>query len=90
MLLPSGRVIVAGGLGQNNIQGSAEQYDPSRDSGRGSFSSAGSLLTPREQATATLLSSGKVLVAGGGSTRPSGAVLPIDSAELYEPVAAGQ
>ncbi len=76
-LLPSGKVLVAGGFnGSSGPLSSAELYDPAT----GSWSSTGSLTTAREQHTATLLSSGKVLVAGGLSSSGS-----LSSAELYDP-----
>jgi len=56
-LLPSGKVLVAGGF---NLS-SAELFD----SAAGSWSSTGNLGTARYAHTATLLPSGKVLVAGG-------------------------
>jgi N-acetylneuraminic acid mutarotase len=78
-LLSDGEVLVAGGqdsesgsMEGGNRLSSAELYDPA--SGR--WSATGSMTTTRSGATATLLSTGKVLVAGGGSA----------SAELYDPV----
>jgi hypothetical protein len=53
-LLPTGRVLIAGG-------GSAELYDPST----GTFSPTGSMTDFRSGATATLLPTGRVLIAGG-------------------------
>lgn len=50
-----------------------------------SWSYTGSLNTPRSYHTATLLSDGKILVAGGGSFLGN-AFHPLDSAELYDPV----
>lgn len=59
VLLPDGRVLVAGGFGAGSeILAGAELYDPNS----GSWSSTGSLGTPRDFATASLLRSGKVLV----------------------------
>ena len=62
-LLPSGKVLVAGG--ENNSGSgplaSAELYDPATNA----WSAAGSLATARRSHTATLLPSGKVLTAGG-------------------------
>ncbi len=47
-----------------------------------SWTLTGSMTTPRRDHTATLLGSGKVLIAGGGSTGVS-----LSSAELYDPTA---
>ena len=55
---------------------SAEVYDPATHS----WSSAGTLAPARQLHTATLLSSGKVLVTGG-----FGASGPLASAEVYDP-----
>jgi N-acetylneuraminic acid mutarotase len=80
-LLPNGKVLVAGGF--NGIMGpsvylaSAEVFDPAI----GSWSGTGSLATPRQEATATLLPNGKVLVAGGHDTTFGGS----RSAEVYDP-----
>ena len=78
-LLPSGKVLVAGGQGTGAVVlASAELYDPASNS----WSAAGALATARENHTATLLPSGKVLVAGGQQV-DGGVALP--SAELYDP-----
>jgi Bacterial Ig-like domain (group 2)/Galactose oxidase, central domain/Kelch motif len=58
-LLPSRRVLVAGGGDENST---AEVYDPAT----GSFSFTGGLEVGRSGHTATLLPNGSVLVAGGG------------------------
>ena len=50
-LLPSGKVLVAAGLGNGNDLSSAELYDPTT----GSWSSTASLETARRYHTATLL-----------------------------------
>ncbi len=60
-LLPSGRVLVAGGLSMPSFTAAAELYNPAT----GAWSSANSLNTVRGGHTATLLSDGRVLVAGG-------------------------
>jgi hypothetical protein len=80
-LLASGKVLVAGGdgappFGTGANQTSAELYDPIS----GTFSLTGSLVNGRENQTATLLASGKVLIAGGGQF--SGFIA---SAEVYDP-----
>jgi N-acetylneuraminic acid mutarotase len=75
-LLPSGKVLVAGGYSDGNILSSAELYDPASNT----WSVAGTMAAARGQHTATLLPSGKVLVAGGFAN--SG---PLSSVELYDP-----
>ena len=65
-LLRDGRVLVTGGYncakaGADGIWASAELYDPVT----GTFSPTGSMGTPRENHTATLLADGRVLIAGG-------------------------
>jgi hypothetical protein len=77
-LLPSGKVLVAGGTVDRTVElATAELYDPAT----GTWSPTGSMSVPREAPTLTLLPTGKVLVAGGfneleGVTR---------TAELYDP-----
>ena len=83
VLLASGKVLAAGGCtGQNSngctgVTAKAEIYDPST----GKWTATGSMKTARGAFTATLLQSGKVLVAGG----INGAGNPIKTAELYDP-----
>jgi hypothetical protein len=81
-LLPSGKVLVTGGFfdgtGHNSLA-SCELYDPDT----GTWTTTGSLVTPRAEHTATLLPSGKVLVTGGYfDTHVIG---PLASCELYDP-----
>lgn len=78
-LLPTGKVLVAGGVGSNSpliASNSAELYDPTT----GTWSPTGSLNNARFNHTATLLPNGKVLVIGGQND-PG-----ISTAELYDPV----
>ena len=81
-LLGNGTVLVAGGSSTSNSSSfslltSAELYDPQS----GTWTATGRLANRRVFHTATLLPSGKVLVAGGFSS--NGGALA--SAELYEP-----
>lgn len=70
-LLPSGKVLVAGGGDDNST---AEVYDPAT----GSFSITGGMEIGRSGHTATVLPNGSVLVAGGGI------FAGLASAELYQ------
>jgi hypothetical protein len=70
-------VLVAGGINSLNALDSAELYDPAS----GTWTLTGNLNTARVAHTATLLSNGMVLVAGGFDTAGNG----LDSAELYNP-----
>ena len=90
-LLSDGRVLFSGGQlmsGGDADLSSALLYDPQT----GQFSKTGSMVEPRDTATATRLADGRVLVVGG-FTRPSdlpatakGPVLvSVASAELYDP-----
>jgi large repetitive protein len=79
VLLPSGKVLVAGGEGPGQFippLADAELYNPATRS----FAETGSLHTARSSAAATLLPGGQVLIAGGFG--PNGALA---SAELYDP-----
>ncbi|CAF4829874.1 unnamed protein product, partial [Rotaria sp. Silwood1] len=84
--LANGKVLVAGGSGSDgsNALGaisSAELYDPST----GLWTGTGNMTVARQSHTATLLTNGKILVAGGSGYdgyRNSGF---LNSAELYDP-----
>lgn len=78
-LLPDGKVLVVGGrtaFPGGTILASAELYDPRS----GTWTTTSSLAAARWAHTATLLSNGKVLVAGG-----EGSSGYLASAELYDP-----
>jgi hypothetical protein len=78
-LLPTGKVLIAGGRTDptGSALASAELFDPST----GIFTATGSMTAARDEHTATLLPTGKVLVAGGGILGAQ------TSAELYDPSA---
>lgn len=86
-LLPSGQVLVAGGLNLVISGGaaiftdlaSAELYDPASNT----WSAAAPMASVRYLHTATLLPSGRVLVAGGALREP--VYTDLASAELYDP-----
>ena len=74
-LLPNGKLLVAGGVGNNgNPLAGAEVYDPTT----GTWTATGSLATARNILTSTLLPNGKVLVTGGFNNGY------FASAELYD------
>jgi len=87
-LLANGKVLVAGGYTSGSTGGfpslsTAELYDPST----GKFTATGSLVTGRSGHSATLLTSGKVLLAGGDNSNDGFTNVTLASAELYDPVA---
>lgn len=83
-LIPSGKVLITGGntagYGAGTLN-TAEIYDPAT----GTFTLTGNLAYARTSHTATLLSNGKVLVAGGAEGMY--ASINHNSAELYTPTA---
>jgi RNA polymerase sigma factor (sigma-70 family) len=97
-LLKDGRVLIAGGLDTFLVvipppkksyytavaTASTELYDPAT----GKFTPAGSMTTARSQFTATVLSDGRVLLAGGWAgdhARGADSIIPLASAELFDP-----
>ncbi|MBI5547153.1 MAG: hypothetical protein HY901_25005 [Deltaproteobacteria bacterium] len=77
-LLPSGKVLVAGGRDGSSHLAGALLFDPATEA----WTDTGSLAAPRSGHTATLLASAKVLIAGGendGST-------DLADTELFDPV----
>ena len=83
--LQDGRVLIVGGVHDANNEDdevflrSAELYDPST----GKFSPTGSLITARENQSATLLPDGRVLIVGGDED--NGDLKYLASAEIYDP-----
>jgi hypothetical protein len=92
-LLANGKVLLAGGaaVGASSLDArTVLLYDPST----GEFKPGGSTLVPRREHTATLLSDGRVLLAGGidggvsiGSDGVTTGDWPTTSAEIYDPTA---
>jgi hypothetical protein len=78
-LLQDGQVLVTAGAFSNQVTNTAELYD----SGTGSFTLVGNLSVGRKNHSATLLSDGKVLIAGGADRFDTA----LSSAEIYDPVA---
>jgi hypothetical protein len=79
-LLPNGKVLIAGGWATfSGVFATTELYDPVSNSFAPTASIA-SMSKPRENATATLLPNGKVLIAGGDD----GSVT-LGGSELYTP-----
>lgn len=82
-VLSTGRVLIAGGWSEDPntpVLASAELYDPAS----GTFVPAGSMTTPRAGQSATLLSDGRVLIAGG-QTENNNVFSALATAELYDP-----
>lgn len=85
-LLPDGKVLAAGGrttsLDPTASIASAEIYDPAT----GQWTLTGSMDTPRQLHTASLLPDGRVLVTGGRYIENSGGdIVDTASAEIYDP-----
>jgi subtilisin family serine protease len=83
-LLPNGKVLVTGGrtiMGNRLRTAELFTYDPA--TGNGTWAPADSMTGAREGHTATLLSNGKVLVAGGSDG------VALSTTELYDPTPPG-
>ncbi|MFZ1375542.1 MAG: kelch repeat-containing protein [Geothrix sp.] len=61
VLLPTGKVLISGGVGSGVVLAANELFDPAN----GTFAATGSMTTSRRIHTATLLGTGKVLLAAG-------------------------
>lgn len=80
VVLPDGKVLVAGGIDNDQLSpflSSAEIYDPQL----GTFTPTGSMVTPRSGAMAGLLDDGRVVVAGGADSPTTASI----SADIYDP-----
>jgi Kelch motif protein/galactose oxidase-like protein len=84
-VLPTGKVLAAGGLDGDTPLRSAELYDPGKDE----WKPTGSLETARWGHSATLLPDGSVLVAGGSAPRSAGGTTALRSAERFDPDQSG-
>ncbi len=89
VLLSNGKVLIAGGegtsAGNTTPLDSVELYDPATNS----FAAAVSLPTMnelRDASTGTLLSNGKVLIAGGFEGSLNVGTIISDSVDLYDPI----
>ncbi len=80
ILLPTGRVLVAGGLDGSNALNRAEVYDPAT----GTWSTMGPLAFARCDATIGLTVDGKVIIAGGRVGQQAGSTV-LASVELFDP-----
>jgi alkylated DNA repair dioxygenase AlkB len=76
LVLPNGKVLVAGGANRTTYLATAELYTPAT----GTWSAAGSMGAPRGYPTGMVLPNGKVLVMGGYAGSSS-----LSTAELYTP-----
>lgn len=76
-LLMNGKVLIVGNVENDGFPGVAEMYDHST----AVFSNIGNTIAPHEFSTATLLSDGTVLIAGGQLPGGNGAA----GADLYSP-----
>src|SRR5262249_54568759 len=89
-LLPNGKVLVAGGFSNDHSVASSELYDPANNCFAGEAGTPCAALTTatmnaaRDLATATLLSTGKVLIAGGENFVDN---VSLSTTELYDPTA---
>jgi hypothetical protein len=78
ILLYTGKVLIAGGVGTNSVWlNSAELYDPATNT----FATTGSMITARSGHFLTRLPNGKVLVSNGSDAAGN----PIQALEIYDP-----
>lgn len=84
-LLPSGKLLMAGGYDENTNLSDVELYDPQGAGGTGSTQAMTGLLVERTEHSAHSLSNGKVIIIGGADQNWD----PTDVVELYDPLGAG-
>ena len=77
-------ILFAGGVTKKSTLASAELFEPNQRASGGSFVATGAMSTARVGHTATDLTNGRVLIAGGASKMFGGAKI-FASAELYNP-----
>ena len=80
-LAPNGMVFIAGGDSAGTILSSTELYTGATDT----FAATNPLLFSRAFATATLLSHGQVLIAGGLTSSPTGGTVTTNTTDFYTP-----
>jgi uncharacterized protein YjdB len=90
VLLADGRVLLVGGYscdssGNCASLGSVEIFQMPYSYGY--FTSAGNMTVARSGHTVTLLNNGQVLIAGGQNCTSSTSCTPLNTAEIYDPVA---
>lgn len=85
-LLKNRKVLLVSGLTDNNgtLSTTADIFDPSAGT-HGAFATSGGLPTPRTAAAAVLLSSGKVLIAGGDTNPIANFVASVSNSDIYAP-----
>lgn len=87
-LLADGTVLIVGGEGfwsgnppRPEVSNTASLYDPPT----GKFTTVGTMLSSRQDHTATLLSDGRVLIAGGDAWMGGISPVALTTAEIYDP-----
>ena len=83
-LLANGKVLLVGGKNATDELATGELYDPTTKS---FVATKGSMSTTRVYHTATLLNDGTVLVTGGLDSAGGASGTPVDTAEIYDPIA---
>jgi len=79
------RVFLHAGFVSLLILGASSSATVATAQSPGNFTATGDMTAARNMHTATLLPNGRVLIAGGFPAFPIGPVLPVASAELYDP-----